>query len=573
MPQIAGLEAFEPIAQSSTAVTWRAYQRTLERHVMVKMLLPEAVANRGQVDLFLSVARALSRVKAESFCQIFDISASADGYYVIIEDAAGKTLAEHVQENPRLPSRTVLRYALGIAEALGKAWESERFVHRNLKPTTIHITAEGVAKLTDFGHAFLAKPGVDIDRLDGGMVVGTPNFIAPEQVDHTHGIDCRSDMYALGAVLYFALTGQIPFGDQPPEKVIRSQIEDLLPNPRTLRPDLPLSVCLLLERLLMKHPGHRYAAWGEVVADIKRLLDGKPLRRSPLLGAGLSTLAAPAGEDAGAPAPRPAPAARPAGPGGFFRFLLWMLLMAWLFLFANHRLGDPLDLYPLLRARLPGLVPYLPPSQSRPPLPPQPPATSPALRVLPPPVSAVAAPADAVAPSPPAQPPVVPEPPPDRALHRALADACARDGVRGLRAQLDARLAINDANPRLRAIRDTLGAVEPLDQMAARALERAVGREIDLIFNGKTRKVVPREVAGGKVSLFFGEQNRTVTLDLATLGDAEMIRLLKTPLEPHQAAAVALRLLETGERVAARPYAAAAGPLAPILTLLADPES
>jgi len=569
MPQIAGLEAFEPISQSSTAVTWRAYQRALDRHVMVKMLLPEAVANRGQVDLFLSVARALARVKAESFCQIFDVSTGADRHYVIIEDAAGKTLAEHVQENPRLPPRTVLRYALGIAEALGKAWESERFVHRNLKPTTIHITAEGVAKLTDFGNAFLAKPGVDIDRLDGGMIVGTPNFIAPEQVDHAHKIDCRSDMYALGAVLYFALTGQIPFGDQPPEKVIRSQIEDLLPNPRTLRPDLPLSVCLLLERLLMKHPGHRYAAWGEAVADMKRLLDGKPLRRSPLLGAGLSTLAAPAGEDAAAPAPRPAPAARPAGPGGFARFLLWLLLMAWLFLFANHRLDDPLDLYPLLRERLPGLAPYLPQSQSRLPLPPQPPAASPALRVLPPPPPAAGAPDDAAAPAP-SPPPTVPEPSPDPALYRVLADACARDGLRGLRAQLDARLALDDANPRLRALRDTLDAVEPLDRLTARALERAVGREIDLVYNGKTRKVVPQEVAGDKVSLFFGEQNRTVTLELAALGDAEKIRLLGTPLEPHQAAAAALRLLETGDRAAARPYAAAAGPLAPILTLLTD---
>lgn len=575
-PQIEGLESFEPIAQSSTSITWRAYQRALDRHVMVKMLLPEATANGEQVERFQAVSRALSRVKAQSFCQIFDISTSAECSYVIMEHAAGKTLAEHVQQNPRLPVRTVLRYALGIAEALGKAWDSERFVHRNLKPTTIHVTLEGVAKLTDYGNAFLAKPGIDIARMDDGMIIGTPNFIAPEQVDHSHPIDYRSDMYALGAILYFAFTGQIPFGDQTPDQVIHSQIEGVLPSPRSLRPDLPFSVCSLIERLLMKHPGHRYNTWNDVVGDIKRMLNGKPLRRRPLLGTGRSTLAAPLGNDGVTRTSRHTPAAAdPSGPSGFARFLLWLLLMAWLALFANHRLGDPSDLYGRLRHHLPELAPYLP-TLSPPPS--QQVMDGPRLRVLsqpaPAPHPAAKAVSPATQPSPAPVPTVqtratpAPETPSDDVLQRTLADAYKRQGIDGLRTQVAAQLSTDANNPYLYALRDLLATLPPLDRLVTVALQQAVGQQIDLIHNGKTRKVVPQSITDGNVSLFFAEQKRTIVLPITNINDSEKIRLLGTPLTPQQAAVVCLRLIEAGKRPAARPYIDAAGPLAPVLTLL-----
>ena len=452
------------------------------------------------------------------------------------------------------------------------------FVHRNLKPTAIYITPEGVAKLTDFSNAVLATPGTDITRFDNGMIVGTPNFIAPEQVDHAHPIDCRTDMYALGALLYFAFTGQIPFADEPPEQVIQSQVSALLPNPRKFRPNLPLSVCALIERLMMKHPDHRYANWGEVISDVKRLIESKPLRRSPLLGTGLSTVTSPdrVPNDAMQHAHHTS-ATQPTSPATFIRLILWIALAVWLFLFGNHRLGDPYHLYEKVAKRHPAIAPYLPTlrparhAQQSEPYPSTP------LRLLPHSNSPKTAPV--------VSPPQTQTPPPAvktgnaptqtvsdtvSAFHRALANAYKQGGVRSMQ-ELTATLP-NDtsAMPQMQRIKDALAALEPLETVTARALEKVVGNEIGLIYLGKMRRVVPKTVTNGKVTLFFGEQSRDVTLAIANLDDTEKIRLLGTDLTPAQAAAACIRLLENGKHDAARPYATTADSLAPILNLLTN---
>jgi len=577
LPSIPGLESFVPLAQTSTSVSWRAYQRSLDRQVMVKMLLPEPAADPRQVERFISVARAIARIKADAFCQILDVYSSGGIHYVVMEDAAGETLADRVQANPRLPVSLVLRYALTLADGLGKAWASARFVHRNLKPSSIHITPGGVAKLTDFGMALLAVHGADLGRMDDGMIVGTPNFLAPEQVTHTHPIDHRTDMYALGTVLYFSLTGQIPFGAEPPEQVVRSQLDATLPSPRDIRPDIPLSTCTLIERLLMKSPDHRYASWEHVATDLTSLIGGKPIRRSPLLGSGRSTLAptvaaaVPTG-DAAHPGAAAADAARSRGPGGLIRLLLWLALLCWFAALANHRVGDPWGLSGKLRGRFSAWVAAALSTPAAQEAPQQPSTPAPMAE----PAAAVAVPNPA--PQPPRPPPpsairtAAPHPldaPPDAAFHRSLADAWKNGGIGAMQTLVGSRLATGHTHFQFRAIREALDTLESLDLLAARALDRAKDNEMDLVFQGKTRRVVPKSVGNGEVVFYFGEQKRNITLKIASITDDEKIRLLGQPLGPKQAAAVCFRLLETNNRQAARERAAQAGPLAPVLALLA----
>ncbi|NLL83393.1 MAG: serine/threonine protein kinase [Lentisphaerae bacterium] len=592
IPNISGLEAFEPISRSSTSYTWRAYQRDLGRHVMVKVLLPEAAQNSVQADNFHAVSRAVSRVKAQSFCQVYDISTVNGQQYVLMEEAPGKTLAEIVQENPKLPARTVVRYGLGIAEALGRAWELEQFVHRNLKPTTITITPEGVAKLTDFGNAFLAKPGVDLTALDDGMIVGTPNFIAPEQVTQGHAVDHRSDMYALGMVLYYALTGVLPFGGEESDKVLNSQVHGILPNPRNIRPDLPVSACLLLERLLMKHPGHRYRGWGEVVVDMKRLIDGKPLRSSSNQGAGLSSVAVPAVTAGnGRVATKGRELDVPHGSGGMGRLLLWLLLLLWLVVYANHRLGDPADFYGRLRQRLPVLAPYIPvigeqrgssaavkietveeqvPLLKSLPVPqrvPEQRAPAPAKQEATEERSADNAFARAMEKAA-VKPPEQQQQESHSKLNRELVMALRDGGVAGLQKVVEKHYLEESDNARLRAMNDILRAVRSLDDLAAYYFAKNEGEEVEFEYKGKRRLVVPRGVSDGKVSLYFGEQNRTVTLALSSMDNREKLSLLGQQLEPHQAVTAVMMLLEAGDREAARRYIAATGPLAPVFRQL-----
>jgi serine/threonine protein kinase len=574
LPDIPGLESFDTISQTSNTATWRAYQRSLDRHVMVKALLPEAASDPRQVEQFVSVFRAIARIKADAFCQIFDVCSTHAIHYVVMEDVVGQVLSDRIQATQRGSVSQMLRYALDLADALDKAWTHDRLVHRNLKPTAIRITPAGTAKLTDFGMATLMTLGGETGPFDEDTVVGTPNFIAPEQITRSRPVDSRADMYALGMILYYGLTGQLPFGDQAPDEVLHSQLEARLPSLRNVRPDTPLSVCALVERMLMKDPDNRYPSWGEVIADITRLLEGKPIRRSPLLGTGVSTLAsstvAPASGD---------PAFRPSGhrglrAWGFSRFILWVLLMLWFVALGNDRLGDPAGLYPFLKHAFVGRIPATPSRSER-----KPPDPHPEVRITRP-----VAPRPEVAPRPQPQPVAPPPPtirvfetrstdaPPDAALHRALADAYKTGGAAAMQTLVTARLAAGHTHFGFKALKDDLAALEPFDRLAVRAIEQAIDTEMDLIFQGKKRLVIPKAVAHGEVIFYFAEQKRHVTVTIASISDAEIIRLLGPRLAPQQAASVCLRLLGTGNRAEARSHVAAAGSLAPVLALLAADE-
>jgi serine/threonine protein kinase len=570
LPDIPGLESFDAISQTSNTTTWRAYQRSLDRHVMVKALRTEAASDPRQVEQFVSVFRAIARIKADAFCQIYDVCSAHHIHYVVMEDVVGQALSDRVQAAQRSSVTQMLRYAYDLADALGKAWTSDRLVHCNLKPTAIRITPAGTAKLTDFGMAVLMPLGGRTGQTDEDTIIGTPNFIAPEQITRSHPIDCRTDMYALGMILYFGLTGQIPFGDQSPEEVVRSQVQARLPGLRDVRPDTPLSVCALVERLLMKDPTNRYSSWSEVLADLTRLLENKPIRRSPLLGTELSTLTSsqvPLSKEDRAVLTSARQYACESG-FGFGRFVLWLLLALWFAVLGNYRLGDPVGLDSRVQHAFALLLPA-PPS-----IPDHAPADAPPEGL----VAPVPAPPE-IAPTPPE---VVPAPPkirvqetrstdlpPDAAFHRALANAYGTGGVAAMQAFLASWLASGHIHPEYKAMQADLAALEPLDRLASRALAQASDTEMSLKYRDKTRLVIPKAVADGEVIFFFPEQKRHVTIKIATLSDAEKIRLLGPRLTPQQAAAACLRLVETGNREAARAHAADAGALAPILTLLA----
>jgi serine/threonine protein kinase len=592
LPDIPGLESFDTISQSSNTTTWRAYQRSLDRHVMVKALLPEAAVDPRQVEQFVSVFRAVSRIKADAFCQIYDVSSTQDVHYVVMEDVAGQILSDRIQTTQRGSVSQMLRYALDLADALDKAWTHDRLVHRNLKPTAIRITPAGTAKLTDFGMAALMTLDSETASFEEDTIIGTPNFIAPEQITRSRPVDCRADMYALGMILYFGLTGRLPFGDQLPDQVMHSQLKAHLPSLRENRPDTPLSVCALVERLLMKDPDNRYAAWGEVITDITRLLAGKPIRRSPLLGKGLSTLTsskvASTSEDRAF-----LKSDHHDSHGGFARFMLWMFLGFWLAALGNYRLGDPAGLDQRMQNAFARLVPDTSSYTSS--IPERAPAnthseTPISLPVAPQPVAPQPITPQPIAPQPITPQPIAPQPitppppiiripttrstdaPPDAAFHRALADAFKTGGIAAMQPLVTARLAAGHTHLDFKAMQADLAVIEPLDRLAVRALEQAIDTEMDLIYQRKNRRVVPKAVTQGEVIFYFADQKRHVTVKIAGIPDAEKIRLLGPRLARQQAASICFRLLEIGNRAEARVHAAAAGALAPVLTLLASDE-
>ncbi|MEI6210658.1 MAG: serine/threonine-protein kinase [bacterium] len=605
-----GFQVLDTLRQTSKTITVKAVQISLERTVSLTFLRPELATNPNEVRRFLNVARVCAQLKADGLPQIYDINSQGDQPYLIVEHVEGLSVSEIVGQVGPLAIPLSVRVAITIADALGHAWEQSRLVHRNLKPSEIRIDGRGTPKLTDFGRAtIIQSDGRQADEEEAGLIVGTPNFLSPEQVQGLPNIDCRSDIYSLGATLYYMITGHVPFPDCDPETVIQKQISAQISHPRTYRPDLSANVSGLIARMMMKLPEDRYADWTEAMGDMNLALKNQPLRRRDAPPKGISTVASVVASSAATPAPelpqlrkvttsetevpadadtqaqapvrmRMAPRSAAAsaardeeiaktdhGLSMLVRIAMWFLLVIWLVLLGNDRLNNPLQLS-LPSPLLPldnwlGTASHPPPpaSNPRPPItppamtPPRPPVTPPAAPVVDSPPASVPAPTVPVAVIP-APAPKAPEPekthlpqiiPPDTA--KRLADTLVRGDLAGMRAILAVTLPMDPA--RLAEIRSAASAIPDPLQLAEQTLEASKGQELSITYLGKDRKIVPRSVANGEIEADFitADGNRAVTLKLAKFSSDELLKLLPArPESPATRAAVCLVLLKANRK-------------------------
>ncbi len=598
---IPGFEILELIQESSKTLTWRARQHSLDRIVTLKVLQAEAAVHPAELARFLLVARTLSRLKADGLAQIYDVVSEGERHYIVMEAVDGPTLSDLVLQKGHLPVAQVMRIAFTVAEALAQAWDVGRLVHRNLKPTAIRLDSRGVAKITDFGQAVLALPDHDVTELDEGHIVGTPHFLSPEQSAGERHLDCRADMYALGTVLYYLLTGHMPFGELPAEAAIQMQISGQLPHPRAFRADLPATACGLVERLTMKRPEDRYATWTDAMGDMQHVLKNLPLRRRESAPKGAATLApetppaprsattpamsvtgrpasTPGAAAAAGAAARPRPHAR--GPSPFTRMLLWLLLTVWFAVLANDRLGDPLRLgYELasvpgdvraLFARLSAQVRPATPVAATPTAAPRQPTTP-----VPPPATPPSTPSV----TPPEPPPPAPsaEPPVPRAapaepvtlapeLTGRLSVELRQGNLEAARAMLRAA----PASPAVLAARAVLDEAPDMNRLVEDGIMRMRGQEIEIEFMGKKRQVVPQRVVNGEIFVDITADKRTVSFETRRLSPAERLRWAGNLDTPAKQTAACAMMLQSGDVAYTAEKAGACGILAPAFEMAAN---
>jgi tetratricopeptide (TPR) repeat protein len=227
--------------------------------VAIKVVRDELAAAVG-ADRFLREITITSRLSHPHIRPLLD-SGEIDGVlYYAMPFNPGETLRDRLKRENRLSLDESLRIARDLADALDYA-HSESIVHRDVKPGNVFLDA-GNAVLSDFGIA-MAVELADSERLtDSGVVVGTPEYLSPEQCDSSNRVDGRSDIYSLGCVLYEMLTGQPPFTGRTRAAVIAKHISEPAPSAAVLRPDLPVEVEELLQKCLAKTPGDRWSKAG-----------------------------------------------------------------------------------------------------------------------------------------------------------------------------------------------------------------------------------------------------------------------------------------------------------------------
>jgi tetratricopeptide (TPR) repeat protein/tRNA A-37 threonylcarbamoyl transferase component Bud32 len=266
------------LGEGAMAVVYRARDRDLGREVAIKILKGSALLSVVARERIAREAQALARLSHPNVIAVHDFGVEAGLVYVVMELASGPSLRQVLGSG--MPG---LRQGIGLLAAVARGVQHAHdrgIVHRDLKPENILVTGADVPKVVDFGLAHLADTAHALTRT--GAQLGTPTYMAPEQVDGAAGpITVRTDVYALGAILYEVLTGRPPHeGASVTELFARILSRDPV-APRTLNPALPREVEAVILRAIEKAAGDRYAAAGELAEDLEAWLAGRPTRARP----------------------------------------------------------------------------------------------------------------------------------------------------------------------------------------------------------------------------------------------------------------------------------------------------
>lgn len=320
-------EVLRPLGRGGMGALYVARQTRLERTVAVKVLHPSFADHELALSRFFREAQAMARVRSVHVAQVLDALRLPDGRpCLVLEHLHGEDLQAHLKKGPMSPE-DVLRLGVELCRGL-EAVHAAGVVHRDLKPSNVFLDESGVAKLLDFGVAHLEGE----DALTrSGTVVGTPTYMAPEQVRGSADVDGRADVYGLGAVLYRALTGKPPYGTGPATVVLSSVLEGPPEPPSALRPDLPLDVETWVLRAMSRDPRTRFQSPTEMREEALRLIRKRRPEPTPTTGRRVQT-ALLAGGALGAAGAAAAQAREwPAGIGwGLGAMVAVLLLVRWL---------------------------------------------------------------------------------------------------------------------------------------------------------------------------------------------------------------------------------------------------
>ena len=253
-----------------------AEHQMMKRPCAIKVIRPEKAGNPKVLARFEREVRATAKLSHWNSIDIYDYGRTADGtFYYVMEFLPGHNLGELVDAYGPLPSARIVHLMKQVCEALSEAHE-HGLIHRDIKPANIFCAYRGgqfdVAKLLDFG---LAKPTAepeDVGLTQEGSITGSPLFMSPEQATGSDQVDARSDIYSLGALMYFMATGQPPFSYQQPIKVMVAHASESPKPPRELNEEIPVELEEVILRCLEKQPEDRV----QDAQTLREMLDQVP---------------------------------------------------------------------------------------------------------------------------------------------------------------------------------------------------------------------------------------------------------------------------------------------------------
>jgi serine/threonine protein kinase len=270
----------ERLGEGGMGQVFKARNWKLNRLAALKLIRKERLNNLEIIRRFQREVRASAQLNHPNVVHAYDCGECGDRHFYVMEYVEGTDLAQLVCRNGPLPVEQacdcIRQATLGLQHAFERG-----LVHRDIKPHNLMLTRSSdghtVIKILDMGLARLDRGEDSMSSgtmTREGAVMGTLDYIAPEQARNAHLADTRADLYSLGCTLYFLLTAQPPFpGGTPTEKLLKHQFQPS-PQIQTLRPDVPVSLAMVLQRLLAKQPEQRYQTPAETAAALAAVLSG-----------------------------------------------------------------------------------------------------------------------------------------------------------------------------------------------------------------------------------------------------------------------------------------------------------
>jgi eukaryotic-like serine/threonine-protein kinase len=260
------------VGQGAFGAVFKAVQQQTGQVVALKTVRPQLVQNERDIARFFREAKAGAALVHPNIISIYDAGESRGCYYIAMEYVEGKEVAKLIEEYGQINIGYALRVGIQIANALQHAYERS-IVHRDIKPENILVTAQGQAKLVDFGLAKNFQSAGVSGLTAPGEGMGTLAYMPPEQLDNALMADQRSDIYSLGASLYHMLTGKRPFNEKTTRKFIM-KILNKMPEPiRDHNSNVPSGLEEIIEKAMSKEPEDRYHVPEELEKDLKGLFE------------------------------------------------------------------------------------------------------------------------------------------------------------------------------------------------------------------------------------------------------------------------------------------------------------
>ncbi len=275
-PKIGRYTITAELGRGGMGVVYRGWDPGLQREVAIKQIQDAAVADEHRVR-FVREARAVAKLRHATIVPVFEVDQHAGRPFIVMEYVEGEPLSAALRRDPPLPPDALAAIVRDLAIGLDHA-HGHGIVHRDVKPGNVILDADGAPHLLDFG---LARDLGEAAITAPEMMLGTPQYMAPEQADREMGpIGPAADVWALGAILYHGLCGRPPFQDEVTAVIIKKLlIDDVIP-PREVRPDAPPDLEAITMLCLEKEPPARYGSAAELAADLDRFLAGEPVAAS-----------------------------------------------------------------------------------------------------------------------------------------------------------------------------------------------------------------------------------------------------------------------------------------------------